>query len=34
MEKSWLNRVAILAPYAWLVAFFLAPFLVVVKISL
>jgi len=34
MEKSWLNRVAILAPYAWLVAFFLLPFLVVVKISL
>jgi len=34
MEKSWLSRVAILAPYAWLVAFFLAPFLIVVKISL
>jgi putrescine transport system permease protein len=34
MAKSWLNRVAILAPYAWLVAFFLAPFLIVVKISL
>jgi len=34
MGKNWLNRVAILAPYAWLAAFFLAPFLVVVKISL
>jgi putrescine transport system permease protein len=34
MAKSWLNRVAILAPYAWLVAFFLLPFLIVVKISL
>ena len=34
MGKNWLNRVAILAPYVWLAAFFLAPFLVVVKISL
>ena len=34
MTKSRLNRVAILAPYAWLIAFFLAPFLIVVKISL
>jgi putrescine transport system permease protein len=35
MEKRhWLIRVAILAPYCWLAAFFLAPFLIVVKISL
>jgi putrescine transport system permease protein len=36
MERTrhWLTRVAILAPYAWLVAFFLAPFLIVAKISL
>jgi putrescine transport system permease protein len=33
-ERHWLTRLAILAPYAWLVAFFLAPFLIVAKISL
>jgi putrescine transport system permease protein len=33
-KRHWLTRVAILAPYAWLVAFFLLPFLIVVKISL
>ena len=33
-NRHWLTRVAILAPYAWLVAFFLAPFLIVAKISL
>jgi len=34
MQKGWLSRISILAPYAWLAAFFLAPFLIVVKISL
>jgi putrescine transport system permease protein len=33
-RHHWLVRVAILAPYAWLAAFFLLPFLIVVKISL
>jgi putrescine transport system permease protein len=33
-RRHWLVRVAILAPYAWLAAFFLLPFLIVVKISL
>jgi putrescine transport system permease protein len=33
-NHTWLTRVAILAPYAWLAAFFLLPFLIVVKISL
>ena len=33
-ERHWLTRLAILAPYAWLVAFFLLPFLIVAKISL
>jgi putrescine transport system permease protein len=33
-KRPWLTRVAILAPYAWLAAFFLLPFLIVVKISL
>jgi putrescine transport system permease protein len=33
-RRHWLIRVAILAPYCWLAAFFLAPFLIVVKISL
>ena len=33
-ERHWLTRFAILAPYAWLVAFFLLPFLIVAKISL
>jgi putrescine transport system permease protein len=34
MEKNWTARLAILAPYAWLAAFFLLPFLIVIKISL
>ena len=35
MEKPhWLTRLSILAPYAWLAAFFLAPFLIILKISL
>ena len=36
MERKhhWLTRLAILAPYGWLAAFFLLPFLIVVKISL
>src|SRR4051812_2991910 len=35
MEKPhWTTRVAIAAPYVWLLAFFLLPFLIVVKISL
>ena len=35
MEKRhWLTRLSILAPYAWLVAFFLVPFLIILKISL
>src|SRR3954464_3967889 len=33
-RRHWTTRVAILAPYAWLAAFFLLPFLIVVKISL
>jgi putrescine transport system permease protein len=35
MERSrhWTVRAAILLPYAWLIAFFLAPFLIVLKIS-
>ena len=33
-RRHWTMRVAILAPYAWLVAFFLLPFLIVLKISL
>jgi putrescine transport system permease protein len=33
-NRHWLTRVAILVPYAWLAAFFLAPFLIVAKISL
>ena len=32
-QRHWLMRVAILAPYAWLLAFFLLPFLIVLKIS-
>jgi putrescine transport system permease protein len=34
MSKHWTARLAILAPYAWLIAFFLLPFLIVMKISL
>jgi putrescine transport system permease protein len=33
-KRPWLTRLSILAPYAWLGAFFLLPFLIVVKISL
>src|SRR4051812_24232562 len=33
-RRDWTTRVAILVPYAWLAAFFLLPFLIVVKISL
>jgi putrescine transport system permease protein len=33
MKRHWLTRLSILAPYAWLAAFFLAPFLIVLKIS-
>jgi putrescine transport system permease protein len=33
-ERTWLTRISILAPYVWLVAFFLLPFFIVVKISL
>ena len=32
-QRHWTMRVAILAPYAWLVALFLLPFLIVLKIS-
>ena len=34
MKRDWLTRLSVIAPYAWLVAFFLVPFLIVVKISL
>jgi putrescine transport system permease protein len=34
MSRSWGERVIVLVPYLWLVAFFLAPFLIVFKISL
>jgi len=33
-NRHWTTRLAILLPYAWLVAFFLAPFLIILKISL
>jgi putrescine transport system permease protein len=33
-RRNWGQRIAILVPYAWLVIFFLLPFLIVVKISL
>jgi putrescine transport system permease protein len=33
-HASWTTRAMVLAPYAWLLAFFLAPFLIVAKISL
>jgi putrescine transport system permease protein len=32
-QRHWTTRAAILLPYAWLVAFFLLPFLIVLKIS-
>jgi putrescine transport system permease protein len=33
-RSTWPQRLAILIPYVWLAAFFLAPFLIVLKISL
>jgi putrescine transport system permease protein len=33
-KRHWTMRLAILLPYGWLVAFFLAPFLIILKISL
>ena len=33
-DRSWTTRLLILAPYLWLVALFLVPFLIVFKISL
>jgi len=33
-RRSWRERLVVLVPYAWLVAFFLVPFLIVLKISL
>jgi putrescine transport system permease protein len=33
-NRHWTTRLAILLPYAWLVAFFLLPFLIILKISL
>src|SRR5262245_14149264 len=33
-KRSWGERLVVLVPYLWLVAFFLVPFLIVVKISL
>src|SRR6476469_2641791 len=32
-QSDWITRAAIVVPYAWLVAFFLLPFLIVLKIS-
>ena len=32
-QRHWTMRVALLVPYAWLVVFFLVPFLIVLKIS-
>ena len=34
MSKTWSSRLAVVAPYLWLVAFFLLPFVIVLKISL
>src|SRR5205809_6258849 len=33
-RQSWGERLVVLVPYLWLVAFFLLPFLIVLKISL
>jgi putrescine transport system permease protein len=33
-RRTWPARLVVILPYAWLVAFFLAPFLIVLKISL
>ena len=32
-QRDGITRAAILVPYAWLIAFFLLPFLIVLKIS-
>jgi putrescine transport system permease protein len=32
-QRDWLTRAAVLVPYLWLIAFFLLPFLIVLKIS-
>ena len=34
IDRSWHVRLVVLVPYCWLVLFFLAPFLIVLKISL
>ncbi len=34
INRHWTTRLAILLPYAWLTAFFLLPFLIILKISL
>ena len=33
-RRNWASRLAVLAPYLWLLLFFLAPFAIVLKISL
>lgn len=33
-NRTWAARLVVLVPYAWLIAFFLVPFLIVLKISL
>ena len=33
-RRTWPARLVVILPYAWLAAFFLAPFLIVLKISL
>ena len=33
-DRTWTTRLMVLAPYAWLLVFFLLPFLIVLKISL
>jgi putrescine transport system permease protein len=33
-HRTWVSRLVVLLPYAWLVAFFLVPFLIVAKVSL
>ncbi|HET7850320.1 MAG TPA: ABC transporter permease subunit [Pseudolabrys sp.] len=34
IKRSWGTRIALLAPYLWLLVFFLVPFVIVLKISL
>src|SRR5262249_38896569 len=34
LASAWTRRLVVLVPYLWLVAFFLLPFLIVLKISL